>query len=152
MVLGEETRSLEVNSVLLGMIRDSFKRIDRDAEKNLSKTGLSFAEFRILNLLHDGSCSMSRLSTEIALTQAGITGVVDKLEAHGFVERVRSNEDRRVVTISITSKGQEILRKAQRVHKEFVERSLGSLDPEELRELSLILRKLADVTDELIAG
>lgn len=124
----------------------------RDAEKNLSISGIGFAEFRILTILQEiKSCSMSRLSAELTLTQAAITGVVDKLESQGFVARARNNEDRRVVTISMTPRGKEMLSKALKVYNEFVEGSLGSLSREELLQLSSILRKLAKVTEKLTA-
>lgn len=142
----------EDNPALWRAVIDSWRHMYRDAEKNLSITGIGFAEFRILTILQEiKSCSMSRLSVELALTQAAITGVVDKLESQGFVGRARNNEDRRVVTISMTSRGKEMLRKALKVHTEFVERSLGSLSREELLQLSSILRKLAKVTGKLTA-
>jgi DNA-binding MarR family transcriptional regulator len=92
---------------------------------------------------------MSTFSANLSLTQAAITGIVDKLETQGFVSRARSDEDRRVVKIKMTLKGEHALRKAERIHGEFTEQTLGSLDESELDSLNLILQKLVKSTSKL---
>ncbi len=129
---------------------DSWKRLQRAAEKNLLRADLSVAELRILKVLREqGSTPMNRFSTETMLSQPTITGMVDKLEERGLVERVRSVEDRREVLIAITPKGSETLAKGMDLHRQFVEKSLSALRPEDVDLLVRLLKRLADASDSL---
>jgi len=129
-------------------IADSWKRVQKGAEKNLMSSDLSFAELRILRVLRDqGSSPMNHFSAETMLSHPTITGVVDKLEERGLVERIRNLNDRREVLIAITPKGKEILAKGEEIHKRFVERSISVLHEGEMETLSVLLKRLADATD-----
>jgi DNA-binding MarR family transcriptional regulator len=85
---------------------------------------------------------MSELACVANTSQASLTGVVDRLEALGLVERIRSSEDRRVVEVAITATGRE---EKRRVQAEIAERLSAMLEPltaEESRELLRLFRKL----------
>jgi MarR family 2-MHQ and catechol resistance regulon transcriptional repressor len=132
---------------------DSWKRLQRAAEKNLLRADLSVAELRILRVLRErGSTPMNRFSTETMLSQPTITGMVDKLEERGLVKRVRSKEDRREVLIAITPKGDDTFVKGMDLHRQFVERSLSALRPDEVDLLVPLLKRLADASDSLTKG
>lgn len=131
---------------------DSWKRLQRDAEKNLMRVDLSFAELRILRVLREhGSSPMNRFCHETLLSQPTITGVVDKLEERGLVERVRNREDRREVLIAITQKGNSTLAKGEDLHKQFVEKSLSVLGDDDLTRLAALLKRLADASGSAIS-
>ena len=132
---------------------DSWRRLQRAAEKNLLRADLSVAELRILKVLREqGSSPMNRFSTETMLSQPTITGIVDKLEERGLVKRVRSKEDRREVLIAITPMGRDILAKGMDMHRRFVERALSAMKADEVALLVSLLEKLADASDSLIKG
>src|SRR5580658_6479877 len=86
---------------------DAWKRVQRLWEQNLASSfGLTITELRILRSLSvNGPSPMARLATQLYMTPASITGLVDKLEGEKLVERERGDEDRRVVKVKITSKG-----------------------------------------------
>ena len=54
-------------------------------------------------LSHDGEMKISDLSEKIGLSNSTVSGIVDRLEKQGLVERTRSNEDRRVVYVNISA-------------------------------------------------
>jgi len=111
----------------------SWKRLQHDAEKNLLRLDLTVAELRILRVLREqGSSPMNRFCAETMLSQPSITGLVDKLEERGLVERVRSLEDRREVLIAITQKGNQTYVKGMDLHRQFVEKALSALEDVEL--------------------
>ena len=127
---------------------DSWKRLQRGAEKNLASIDLTAAELRILRVLREqGSTPMHRFAQETMLSPPSITGIIDKLEDRELVERVRSKEDRREVLIAITAKGDRAFAKGMNMHKQFVEKALSSLKPEEVESLVSLLKKLADASD-----
>lgn len=124
---------------------DSWKRLQRAGEKNLAGAEMSTADLRILRVLRDqGSSPMNRFASETMLSPPTITGVVDKLEERGLVERVRNPEDRREILIAITQKGTITLTMGEELHKRFLDRSLSVLSDAELRQLASLMKKLAD--------
>ncbi len=130
------------------LMAESWKRLKRGAEKNLTRSGISVAELQILRVLREeGSSPMNRFSAETMLSQPTITGVVDKLEQRGLVERVRSREDRREVLIAITAAGNDSFVKGMDLHREFVARVFSVLEDDEADAVATLLKKLADASD-----
>lgn len=54
-------------------------------------------------LSHDGKMKISDLSEKIGLSNSTVSGIIDRLEKQGLVERTRSLDDRRVVHVNITT-------------------------------------------------
>ncbi len=54
------------------------------------------------------------LARAVNLSQPTVSGILDRLERRGLVERVRDNEDRRSVAVSVTEVGQRLLAEARR--------------------------------------
>lgn len=76
---------------------------------------LSFARYEILRLLafsRSGSMPMTRLGSLLQVHAASVTSAVTRLEAQGFAERVRDDNDRRIVRASITEKGRDVVDRA----------------------------------------
>jgi DNA-binding MarR family transcriptional regulator len=144
-----ETTEKPVDEVeLWRSIADSWKRLQRGLEKTLAQLDLTPAELRIMRVLREqGSTPMNRFCQETMLSQPSITGIVDKLEDRGLVERVRSREDRREVLIAITAKGDHAYQKGKDLHRQFVERALSNLKPGEVDELAGLFKKFADASD-----
>jgi len=129
-------------------IADSWKRLQRAAEKNLAPLDLTSAELRIMKILRaKGSTPMNYFSLETMLSQPSITAIIDKMEDRGLVERVRSREDRREVLIAITPKGDQAYQKGMDLHVQFVERALSNLKPGEIDQLVGLFKKFADASD-----
>lgn len=130
---------------------NNWKRIQRDAERNLMRLDLTPAELRILRVLREkGSSPMNKFSAETMLSQPSITGIVDKLEERGLVERLRSSEDRREVLIAITEKGDRTYAKGMELHRQFVEEAFSVLEGGEVEALMSVLKKLADASDAAV--
>ncbi len=124
--------------------RDAWRRIQRLSEKNLATIGLSVTELRILKLLSlHGPSPMARFASEFYMTPASVTGIVDRLEGDGLVERERVSADRRVIHVRITQRGRERLETGLKLNNLFAERVLGSLSKEQQKELIGLLDKLA---------
>lgn len=58
-------------------------------------------------LSHDGEMKISDLSEKIGLSNSTVSGIIDRLEKQGLVERTRSSEDRRVVYVNVSSEFQK---------------------------------------------
>jgi DNA-binding MarR family transcriptional regulator len=76
-----------------------------------------------------------------------ITGIIDRLEQKGFVLRSRTSPDRRVITISLTEKGTELVRTAPPPLQKKIVEGLRKLPPPAVDEIVQVLRKLATMMD-----
>lgn len=62
--------------------------------------------------LEGAPLSMSALAQRTDTTLPAATGIVDRLERDGFIERLRDDQDRRLVLVNLTDKGRDTARQA----------------------------------------
>ncbi len=86
--------------------------------------------------------NMTSVANALSVTTGTLTISVNSLVKKGFVERVRSEEDRRVVLVSLTEKGKMVYIKHQKFHEELVESIVNRLDEEEKVLLEKVLSNL----------
>jgi DNA-binding MarR family transcriptional regulator len=67
--------------------------------------GLSVAQVDVLRRLRQGPSPMRRLAVQMNCEASNLTGLVDRLEARGLVERQPYPEDRRVKCVALTDSG-----------------------------------------------
>ena len=106
--------------------------------------GLSSSQFNILRILRgqEGEgLACSAISQRMVNRDPDVTRRVDRLVKEGLVERSRSSRDRRVVLISITGKGREILTRLDGQVGDLHKQALGHLTRAELKELNRLLVK-----------
>lgn len=71
--------------------------------KHFNEMNLTGPQGMMMGILsHDGEMKISDLSEKIGLSNSTVSGIIDRLEKQGLVERTRSNEDRRVVYVNIS--------------------------------------------------
>lgn len=105
--------------------------------------GLHRQQFWVLESLLAGPRRMSELAECTSTSQTSLTGIIDRLEERGLVERSRSAEDRRVVQVALTELGRaEKLRSHASMLKR-LDTVLEPLDDTERAELLRIIRKVA---------
>ena len=76
---------------------------------------LSPSQFNILNLLYElpGGCTQIELSRQLIMHRSNVTGLVDRLEARGLLQRQDSLTDRRAFNVVLTPAGRKIIRQIQ---------------------------------------
>ncbi len=72
----------------------------------------------------DGRLTMSRLSTNVALTTGGVTRLVDRMVEAGLVQRENCPKDRRSIHVVLTPEGRLVMERATEAHAESIERHL----------------------------
>ena len=76
----------------------------------LAEGQVSFAQFFLLGHIdRESGLSMSKIAETMGHTTAAATGLVDRLEKLGYVERGHTSDDRRKVLVKITKKGVELV-------------------------------------------
>jgi DNA-binding MarR family transcriptional regulator len=96
-------------------------------DRSLSKLTL-----HVLTLLdHQGAMAMSRLAASVGVSVSNMTGIVDRLEQHGMVERIRDDRDRRLVIVRATPVGVARCEEAEGLRREHLRQLIGALDGRE---------------------
>ena len=98
--------------------------------------------FHALVQLADAPLTMSELARALDASLPSMSGIVDRIEARGLIERERSGDDRRVVHVRLTPAGRDWLCEMETMRRDRIERVLGHLDDERLVRLSAALDDL----------
>lgn len=77
----------------------------------------------------------------------GITGLIDRLEKAGFVERKRCENDRRVIYVALSDLGSKTLFKLDQPLLEMHRKLMGHLSATEIRELIRLLEKARETVE-----
>jgi MarR family 2-MHQ and catechol resistance regulon transcriptional repressor len=132
---------------LMGLVIRSHRRLtDRLGRELEAAVGIPLVWFDVLihvGAAPDGRLTMSRLSSDVALTTGGVTRLVDRMVEAGLVARTNCPNDRRSVHVVLTPEGQSMLHKAVTEHIEGIDRHLmAPLDESERASLEAVLTKL----------
>ncbi len=114
---------------------------------------LTFARFEVLRLLaftKAGELTMTRLGSLLQVHPTSVTSAVNRLVAQGFVERVRSDADRRVIRARITDSGRDTVETATAALNDQVFTDPG-LAGDDVRRLTGMLDTLRAVAGDEVA-
>jgi len=86
-----------------------FRNVQRYYENHLLKFGLTPVQFFVINTLskRDGM-KFKDLANSLAIEGPTLTGLLDRMERSGFLERRGDPEDRRSVLVYLTDKGRQV--------------------------------------------
>lgn len=139
---------MEELSALSLEMRRLWHRIARDQ----ARPHMERQQYWVLSALECGSRRMSALAECAETSQASLTGIVDRLEDRGLVQRSRSAEDRRVVDVSLSEAGREELFASRTAFIARLENVLSPLDASERSVFLELLRKLTEAAPEAPEG
>ena len=107
----DKTIEVEQNAVRLAdFIMFAQRSFLLDLSKELNKGNISYAQFFLLGYLaNDDFLTMTDISKKMGHSTAAATGLVDRLEKLGYVQRLHAADDRRKVMVQITRKGIEMV-------------------------------------------
>ena len=93
-------------------------------------------------LLHVGPMCQADLGRKLLRSPSNITGMLDGLEERGLVARVRREEDRRVIDVSLTDAGREAIERVFPIHARNVAEAFAGLTADEQATLGSLCKKL----------
>lgn len=96
-------------------------------------------------LAHFGEMKVSDLSEKLGLSNSTVSGIIDRLEIQGLVERIRSTEDRRVVYVKVTPAFRKNSQERFQIIEKMFESMMSKATSEELDEILKGLETLQEV-------
>jgi DNA-binding MarR family transcriptional regulator len=124
-----------LNELLVKLFNDILK-IEEDSLRTGEFNDLSITEIHVIEAISIGQArNMSSVAWDLDITIGTLTIAINNLVRKGYVNRVRSEEDRRIVLISLTEKGEKAFRHHEEFHKEMINTTISRLSDEEMKVL-----------------
>jgi DNA-binding MarR family transcriptional regulator len=109
---------------------------------------LSHAQYGLLfGLAEQAELSSSQLGARADLAPGTVTEMLDHLEGDGLVKRTRSSRDKRVVLVSLTDRGGELVRARREKFEARWQEALAGFSQEELRTAAAVLEHVSELFD-----
>lgn len=130
-------------SVLIA-IRKIIRATDIHSRQLTKTVGLTAPQLLVLQAIRDlGAVAISRLSSEVSLSQATVTTILDRLESRGYAARHRSEQDKRVVHALLTDAGRTVAERAPVPLQEDFRIRFERLSDSEQAEILFALERVA---------
>ncbi|GGW38902.1 MarR family transcriptional regulator [Streptomyces lucensis JCM 4490] len=136
-------RADAVTMEVVELIGDVVARFYADYEKAAGEHTLTGPQARLLSLLSLEPLPMRKLAQRLKCEPSNVTGIVDRLESRGLVERRPDPADRRVKVAAATEEGRQVARDL-REGLHFAREPLAGLSDDERRSLRDLLRRMLD--------
>jgi MarR family 2-MHQ and catechol resistance regulon transcriptional repressor len=121
--------------------------------KNWHRHALSLVHLNVLTALEaEGPLAMKRLAELMDVSDASATGIVDRMEKRGLVERRHGTADRRVVLVHPTSAGATIFSDIAAHRRSMLQQVLSELTEDEMAALLVGMRAVHAAKRRLIAA
>lgn len=117
-------------------------RLRRHVRRLLNSYGLTGAQYGLLTRIPPEGIALTQLAATAWADPGNTSGVVDRLVREGLVQRTRSTQDRRVVMISLSDAGRELLAKLTPLYTQAVSDLMQGLSLQEVAALQTLLEKL----------
>lgn len=137
---------MDINHVLNEVLVKLFRNISLIEERAIC-TGeykdVTANDMHVIEAIDMGGArNMTSVAKSLGVTTGTLTIAVNSLVKKGYVDRVRSEEDRRVVLISLSGKGRKAYLHHRQFHERMIEAIVGELTEEEKEVLEKALIKL----------
>jgi len=117
-------------------------------EQQLSSFGLTSPQYFVFNALWMGDgISVGQLGERVSLDSSTLTGIIDRMERSGYVERRLNPDDRRSVLVFLTAKAREVGSGILEFADQLDATLRQPFSPEEMATFERVLRTLAEISD-----
>jgi DNA-binding MarR family transcriptional regulator len=140
----------EAKAAIIADFRASMGELKCLGSERLLRQGISMAQLHVLHLVEShGEMPMGRLADMLDVSLSNATGLIDRVEERGFVERTRVPSDRRMVMVRLTSNGRQMLDEIETVREQILRGVLDQLDP---TQLAGVASAMADLRAAVVAS
>ncbi len=131
-----------LNEVLVRLFHDVLSVEERVLSAGAYKM-LTVNDMHVIEQIGPGKAkSMSAVAKDLSVTVGTLTISINSLVKKGFVNRVRSEKDKRVVLVSLTERGKKAYARHAKFHQLMIDAAIKDMTPEEQEVLEGALKKL----------
>ncbi|WP_317845688.1 MarR family transcriptional regulator [Bacillus sp. S3] len=125
------------------LLMQTSKAIQERIRDEMAKNHLSITDFSVLEVLyHKGKQTIQQIGNSILISSGSMTYVIDKLEQKGLLNRNDCLEDRRVIHVTLTDAGIDLMNKIMPEYRKLVDDLFDSLQSDEAETLVYLLKKV----------
>jgi DNA-binding MarR family transcriptional regulator len=125
-----------VTETIIAQLRSSLRELKCMNGDRMRRADVSWTHFYIFSVLErHGEMPMSRLAEMLDVSLSNASGVIDRLEERGFVERIRVPDDRRIVLVRMTDAARRTMTEIEVLKDEMLQKVLDRLDDGQLGRL-----------------
>ena len=141
--------SEDVLNMLLVKLFNDILKIEGAAIKSAPFNDLSITEMHTIEAIGiEKARTMSEVALDLKITVGTLTTAINKLIKKGYVNRRRIEEDRRVVLIKLTSKGEKAFDSHAQFHDDMIKSIIKELPESEEAVLIASLKKMTNFFEE----
>ena len=133
----------DTKATIVADVRAAIGELRCVGSERLVRLGVSMSQLHVMHMLEGhGELPMSRLAEMLDVSLSAATGLIDRVEERGFVERIRVPSDRRIVLVRITPAGRQMIDDVEVLRAEIIERVLDRLDDAQLAGVAAAMTDL----------
>jgi DNA-binding MarR family transcriptional regulator len=114
-------------------------------DRTISKTHM----FVLMLLMEHDQMPMSRLAGMLDVSFPSLSGIIDRMEERGLVERIRDENDRRIVLVKSTATGHASVAEVQEMRRNYLRRILRSMAFAERQTCQVAFKAMRRAADEI---
>lgn len=134
-----------LNELLVELFHEIIDIEEKYIRKSKKYSKMTTNDMHVIEAIGPGEGkTMSTVARTLNVTLGTLTISVNSLVKKGYVNRVRSDKDRRVVLVSLTKEGIQAYRHHQKFHEKMIQSVIGNLEKDEQEVLHRALDKLND--------
>ncbi len=123
-------------SQIISLNRNINRTLRHEFHGLMQDSGFTFPQLSVISILaKNGKQKVSDISEKMGLSDSTVSGILDRLEQKGIIERKRNKDDRRVVKIYLSNGSQEICQEFHRKREEYFAHLLKELSEQEINDI-----------------
>jgi len=133
-------------SDIIDNLRRVFQILNGQTKKIKRETGLTGPQLWTIKTIYEHTpVKVSELAGRLYLHPATVIGIIDRLEKQDFVKRRRSEDDRRVVWVELTDKGNALVKSAPEVAQGLLVEGLEGISTNQLSEMDGAMKLMVKI-------
>ena len=124
----------------------TYQSFEQYSAPHIKSMGLTMTQFDVIATLgNQPPMTCKDLGDKTLVTKGTLTGVLERLEGRGIIQRSVNPTDARSQMIGLTKKGQQLFEKVFPEHLQHLQKAFGQLSKQDLQDLTQSLQKLREV-------
>ncbi len=129
--------------LLIKELVQAYQAFENHSASHIKEMGLTMTQFDIVATLgNQPPMTCKKLGNKTLVSKGTMTGVLERLEAKGLIDKFPNTEDGRSYKIGLTKAGEKLFKRVFPEHIEYLGKAFGKLSKNELEQAVTVLRNI----------